>query len=196
MPLISRDSNGFERVVYAEVLIPDVPTAFGDVHTVESIKNFAYGFAKSGYEVDIEHAKETAEDKFTIVESFIAREYDTDFVPNSWVVGALITDDELWQEVIDGTINGFSYQALVKFTEIEMEVPEFQTITGATEPDLIDRHVHDYIVVLDSDFKPIYGGTSESNGHTHSISKAVSTDSKFNHTHRYNFIDQIPKETT
>lgn len=195
MPIVKRDLNGFERLVFAEVLVPNVPTGFGDLHTLESIKDFAYRFAKDGYSVDIEHAQDTAEEEFAIVESFIAREGDTEFTPGAWVVGALIFDDNLWQDVIEGKINGFSYQAEVKSSEVEIVVPEYQTIFGVTEPDPIDNHIHDYFVIIDSDYKPIMGGTSEANSHTHTIAKPVTTEDRFNHNHRYNFIQNIPQET-
>jgi hypothetical protein len=144
MKFLSKDSAGFERVVYAELLVPDVPTGFGDFHTKESIRNFAYGFAREGYGLDIGHAEETAEDKFSVVEFFIAREGDPDFMEGALVLGAQIHDDLLWQDIVDGKINGFSYEATVAFSDVAIEVPENQVVIGLTEPDLLDGHQHSF----------------------------------------------------
>lgn len=194
MNFLTKDSSGFERVVYAELLVPGVPTGFGDFHTEESIRNFAYGFARTDYGLDINHSEETAEDKFAIVEYFVARESDPDFTPGALVLGAQILDDSLWQDIVDGKINGFSYKANVSCDQVDIAVPESQIVVGRTEPDILDGHVHDFLVILDSSYTPVLGATGETNGHTHTISTTIVTDSVFSHNHRYDFLGNTSYE--
>lgn len=180
--------DDYERVVFAEVLIPDQMDVFGDFHTKESVKNFAYGFMKQGFGIEATHNSVDRSDSLKVVESFLAREGDPDFIVGSWVVGLYIEDDVIWEGVLDGTYNGFSYQALVSAVYVDMVMPNDVVRVGVTEPSLEDGHVHDYIVILDDDGRAIVGGTSETNGHMHKIRTHTLTEEAAGHVHIYNFV--------
>lgn len=193
---ILRDSDGFERIVLAEVLIPDTVNVYGDFHTKDSVKQFAYSFAESGFGVDIEHDNIDRTGPLLAVESFIARPGDPDFIEGSWVIGVLIRDDNIWNDVLSGEINGFSYEALVKFVQVIIDLPIVKVISGVTEPDIYDGHTHKYVVILDDDGRVISGGTDEVNGHDHVIMVHTSTELSQSHRHIFNVLsgDSVEEE--
>lgn len=194
--ILKRDDGSYERVVMAEVLIPDTPNVYGDIYTREAIKEFVYEFAKQGYGIDIEHSEIDVQgsDSVVVVESFIARAGDPDFIEGSWVVGMLILDDDLWQDVLDGNINGYSYQALCQMQPVIIENLRNRQIVGVTEPDLEDGHTHDYLVIVDALNRPISGGTGVTNGHSHRISTHTVTDEAAGHVHRFQTIPDDGEE--
>jgi hypothetical protein len=186
--MIRKDEEGFERIVFAEVLLPDVDNTHGDFHTEASVREFAYGFMLNGFGYNLEHIEDyDLEGKVHLIESFIAREGDKDFIAGAWVVGLYVEDDALWDMVLAGEVNGFSYEAMVYRQPVDMEVPIRRFAQGETQPDPFDGHTHTFAVVLDDNERPILGGTSESNGHTHTISRHTYTDESFEHTHIFNY---------
>lgn len=190
-PANVKRADQFERVVFSELLIPNTPNSYGDITSEASIRDFAYQFAIQGYGMDINHDKvDVGGVKCVVVESFIARPGDPDFIVGSWVIGVKILDDALWDDIMNGNINGFSYQADVWMQEILLENLRNRTVTGVTEPDLYDGHTHTYAVVLDPLNKPISGGTGITNGHSHNIRNATFTTATDGHRHRYQVIQK------
>lgn len=185
---IRKDEDGFERMVFGEVLVPETLDTYGDYHTRQSIREFAYAFMVHGFGIDREHDNNDISDKAFVVESFIARDGDPDFIPGAWVVGMYIADDETWDQVRNHELNGYSYEALVKALEIEIEMPVVSVATGFTEPDLEDGHIHPYIVFFDAEGKIIAGGTTEVDGHSHPIRRHTFTQEGNFHIHIYNFL--------
>lgn len=186
--LIQKDEQGFERIVFAEVLLPDTPNTHGDIHTMESIREFAYGFMINGFAIDVDHDNEARQDIY-ILESFIAREGDTTFVEGSWVVAMYVENDEIWQDVLDGEITGYSWEAFINTLPVEVQMADSSTRFGNTEADPYDGHTHEYFVWVDLYGVPTFGGTTESNGHTHTISGNVRTDVSFSHRHIINIVE-------
>ena len=184
------DSDGFERIVFGEVLIPDEPNVFGDFHTRQSVREFAYGFMLNGFGINHEHDTPDISDEVSIIETFIAREGDPTFIVGSWVLGVFVGKDEVWQAILDGEVNGFSYEAMVKFFALDLIVPNETTRYGVTEPALSDGHEHGFFVLLDRDGRVITGGTTWDEGHAHPISQHTFTDAGGfdSHTHIFNVI--------
>lgn len=185
--LIVRDEEGFERIVFAEVLIPDVPNTYGDFHTKASVREFAYGFMMNGFGIDLDHNNDDVSDSVFVIESFVARANDPEFQEGAWVIGIHVADDAIWEKVLSGELNGFSYEADVFRKTAELEVPVRRFAEGVTQPDPIDGHQHEFAVMLSDDERPLIGGTSVVNGHSHTISKHTTTDSAFEHTHIFNY---------
>lgn len=180
--------NEYERIVFAEVLIPDTLNVYGDFHTKESVKEFAYGFMKQGFGFEVEHNEIDRTGDLLVVESFIARTGDPDFIEGAWVVATYVADDALWDGILDGQYNGYSYTALVNYLDIDMVMPIDKIRVGTTEADLDDGHSHDFVVVLDDDGRVIAGGTNEVDGHMHAIRSHTFTEAANGHMHIYNFI--------
>lgn len=176
----------WEQVVFAEVLVPDTPNTWGDVYTPAAIKEFCYEFARQGYGIDVNHDNN---DITTIgayvVETFIARLGDPDFIEGSWVVGMKIVDDKVWADILSGEINGYSYEALVMFLPIIFEITSPRTVEGVTAADPVDGHTHVFAIVLDSANTVVAGGTGETDGHSHNISTHTITDEADGHVHRF-----------
>lgn len=185
--VITKDADGFERIVFGEILIPDQPNVYGDYHSRESVREFAYAFAKHGFGLNVEHDNPDIlpDGRVTVVESFVARSGDPDFIVGSWVLGVWIHDDEIWNAVLDGKINGFSYEAMVRFFELDLLVPEQTTQYGRTKPDFMDGHDHGFFVLLDDAGRVVGGGTTESQGHRHFIEHHTFTEKADDHVHVY-----------
>lgn len=193
------DATELERVIMAELLIPDVPNTYGDIYTRESISEFMVEFARRGYGIDIDHDNEDVRnEKLIVVESFLARKGDPDFIEGSWVVGMKVLDDDLWEQVQAGKYNGFSYEALVEMLPVELQHLRNRQVVGVTSPAL-DGHVHEFLVLLDPLNRPISGATGVSRGHSHTISYHTVTDPHTDlfgngHMHRYHVVKPEQEE--
>lgn len=180
-----------KQIVYAEVFAPGVIDSQGDFMTKSEIELMAWRFMAQGRitKVDTEH--NLKENGSLVIESFVAREGDPDFIPGSWVVGVHIPDPELWEQVKKGELNGFSLQGAGQRTEkvLEIEIPDDGIIKGDTEES--EDHSHYYIVQFDSDGRFLGGETSVVNGHKHSITKGTATEKVAGHSHRYSFMEFI-----
>lgn len=187
-----RDGEEWERVVFAEVLIPEVANVFGDYWSAPAIRECAYEFMRVGFGIDVEHDNVDVSQKGTggsyMVESFIARPGDPDFIVGAWVVGTKIVDDDMWDRVLNNEINGYSYEALVNFMPALLAISDDGNRIGFTEPDIEDGHVHAFVVLVDENNRPLSGGTEEVNGHSHTITTHTVTDEADGHTHRFNLV--------
>ena len=105
-----KKSDNKKQIVFGEVYVPDVRDTDGEFMTAETIEKMAHNFLanKKNFEISKSHDGNT--DKGCVVESFIAREGDPDFIPGSWVIGVHIPDVEIWKQVEDGTLTGFSIE--------------------------------------------------------------------------------------
>ena len=191
--VIQRRGEGiaFEQVVMGEVLIPMVPNTWGDLYTKEAIVEFCYEFARQGYGIDIDHDQVDVNGTHAyVVESFIARAGDPDFIEGSWVVGMKIPDPETWQKVLTGELAGYSFEALCAMEPVYFQNLRNRQIVGVTEPDPVDGHTHPYVVITDIFNRPIEGSTGETDGHvhkilTHTITEDAETSSGDLHAHRF-----------
>lgn len=187
--VVLREDKSWEQVAYAEVLVPDVVNNFGDVYTREAIVQFVQEFARQGYGLDIDHDQvDVSGSAYYVVESFVARPGDPDFIEGSWVVGVKVVDPELWAKVLSGEINGFSYEATVEMTPVIFTATEGLQASGTTSCDPVDGHCHDYLVILDALSNPVAGATSETNGHSHRIVSHTTTEVAEGHNHRYQVV--------
>lgn len=200
--VIQRRGEGidFQQVVMGEVLIPMVPNTWGDIYTHEAIVEFCYEFARRGYGIDIDHDQEDVTGTHAyVVESFIARAGDPDFIEGSWVVGMKIPDADTWQRVLSGDLNGYSFEALCNMEAISFQNLKNRQIVGETEPDPVDGHRHPYVVICDIFNRPIEGSTGVVDGHdhkilTHTITEDAETSSGDLHAHRFQTVVATAKE--
>lgn len=181
------DDEGYQRIVYAEVLIPDVPNTAGDFHTKQMVREFAHGFMVAGFDLDVDHDNVVRQD-LKVVESFIARDDDPDFIPGSWVVGVYVGDDEVWEQIRRGEINGYSWEGWVKAIQAEVEMLADVSRYGRTEADMGDGHTHEFVAIVDDDGRVVAGGTTEVNGHSHTIRSHTFTEKTDGHSHIFNII--------
>jgi hypothetical protein len=187
-----QDAVAEERLVFAEVYAPDRPDSDQEFMRAEDIKQMAYNFMRKSEMglIDVNHDNQVVEG-CTVVESFIARKGDPDFIEGSWVVGVHIPDDTVWEQVKKGEINGFSLQALVEgdVEMVEVDIPD--QITGMTSK--TEGHYHRYIVQYDAQGR-FRGGTTSpgDDGHVHQIKRGTFTEkAEDGHTHRFVTVDAV-----
>lgn len=179
-----------QQLVYGEVYAPMVPDAHGDYMRGEAIQEMAHQFLKDLRltKIDMEH--DELESGAYVVESFIARNEDPDFIPGSWVIGVHVPDQEQWQLVKSGKLNGFSFSGMgfKKKTEVVLDVPE--EITGMTST--VEGHAHTFTVRYGADGSFLGGETSPAeDGHVHKITSGTITSMVEGHQHRFSFVEGV-----
>jgi len=188
------------QIVYAEVYVPMVPDSQGDFMIASEIERIAHDFMKNGNvnRIDVNHSLE--ESGSYVIESFVARKDDPDFVFQAWVMGVHIPDPNIWAMVKDGRLNGFSmygHGIRVERT-IELEIPDSGVIKGATEHDRdqgTGSHYHEFTVKFDVTGKFLGGETGSAIGsgdqHVHSVHKGTATEQSSGHSHRFSFVESV-----
>lgn len=178
------------QIVWAEVYAPDIPDSQGDFMSAETIQNMAYDFMKGlrGHNIDVGHSQELTGSY--LVESFIARDGDPVFIPNSWVVGVKVPDPAIWELIKSGKLNGFSLDGTgVKVpTKLEYSIPD--ALIGTTSED--QGHSHSFSVKYAEDGSFIGGQTSAGkDGHVHKILRGTATEEAggIPHSHRFSVVE-------
>lgn len=179
-----------QRIVYAEVYAPNRPDVHGEFMTAEDIREMAHGFlaSKRVDQVDTQHDNKVTSG-VTVVESFIARDDDPDFIAGSWVVGVHVDDDDLWEKVKKGELNSFSVEALVIKEEVEVEIEIPEKVTGTTTE--ADGHSHTFEVAYDDQGNLKGGRTNVVDGHMHVIKTGTVTEISKGHRHKFSAVDDI-----
>lgn len=190
-----KKSDDKKRIVFAEVYAPDRPDSDNEFMRADEIEKMAYGFMKTMKldAIDHQHSQNEADAVgCVVVESFIARKGDPDFIEGAWVVGMYIGNDELWAKVEKGEINGFSMEATVfkDKQDVEMDVPD--SLTGKTLKEDASDHAHDFVVNYattgEGALQFVGGRTSvHTDGHFHVIKSGTVTEVAGSNQHRHRF---------
>lgn len=179
-----------QRLVFAEVYAPNRPDSDGEYMTATEIQKMAHEFARKCRmgQVDVMHDNQTVPG-VSIVESFIAREGDPDFLAGSWVVGVHVDNDDVWQAIKDEKINGFSMEALVmrEPKEVEIEIPP--VVSGSTTKS--EGHEHRFYVTYDDNGTFLGGRTDVVDGHFHIIKAGTVTELSHDHRHKFSAVDDL-----
>lgn len=182
-----------KQIVYGEVYAPGIPDTDGEFMVAETIEKMAHEFMRNMRlnQVDTNHNNEVVE-RACVIESFVARENDPDFIPGSWVVGVHIPDEQVWDMIEKQEINGFSLEALVKKRKstVTMEIPA--VLSGMT--DVCKDHDHEFFVSYDDDGNFLGGKTSVNMGHSHLIKRGTVTEDADSHNHRFSYMELIHGE--
>jgi len=182
-----------KRIVWAEVYVPNVPDSDGDFMDHEGVEKAAYQFMMdlNLKKIDVQHSNDLVPGA-SVVESFIARKGDPDFIEGSWVVGVHIPDDATWSQIKKGEINGFSLEALVKGEHVDIEVEIPPVLTGRTsKSEGFDSHEHTFYVTYDPTGNLVGGRTDVVGGHSHIIKRGTLTEVASGHDHRFSFIEGL-----
>ena len=186
-------SEGRElRIVWAEVYLPDVPDTDGDYMDAETIQKMAHDFMRNLAlkNIDVMHDGNFI-DGAGVVESFIARKGDPDFIEGAWVVGVHVADDETWKKIKNQELNAFSLEAITKQrpAQIEMEIPP--VISGITTKN--EDHEHEYFVTYGPNGEFLGGQTNVIDGHKHLIKRGTVTEEGGDpkHWHRFSYMDEL-----
>lgn len=178
-----------QQIVWGEVYVPDVPDSQNDFMTAASIREMAYRFMQKGDMFAIDTGHDQEKNGSYIVESFIARDGDPNFIPGSWVLGVKVEDPEKWAMVKSGELNGFSVdgRAMQEDVVLVIDVPE--VITGRTTSSV--DHDHEFYVRFGEDGK-INGYTDPGpDGFSHKILRGTMTEEANGHSHLFSFAELI-----
>ena len=183
-----------KQLAYGEVYIPMVPDSQGDFMTAAEIEKMAHEFMMDGLlrGVDTEHDLE--DNGSVVVESFIARKGDPDFIEGSWVAAVKVTD-ELWPLVKSGELGGFSMYGKGERvpTYITIEVPDNGIVKGETDES--SDHSHVFELRFDEAGNFLGGKTNTVDGHYHDIKKGTVTEDAGEgddkHRHRFSFVEAL-----
>lgn len=179
------------QMVWGEVYAPNFPDSQGDFMTPDTIRKMAHDFMKSGNLDSVDTNHDQKKNGSLVVESFIARDNDPDFIPGSWVVGIHIPEPTVWQLVKSGELNGFSMEGRGVRVDKEIEVYMPELLTGETMAH-DDGHIHSFYVKFDDNGKFLGGYTGPGpDGHSHVITKGTRTDDASGHTHRFSFVEGV-----
>lgn len=118
------------QVVTGIVMDPVNVDSFGNkIPDAELIERIAFGFMESFQRVGTDHARETKDgptlvnQQLVVVESFIARteqKIGNAVVPQgAWVLSVRVLDDQVWERVRSGELNGFSLEGVFVRVKIE-----------------------------------------------------------------------------
>lgn len=112
--------------------------------SADEIERAVYKFMREGrtMKVNIEHSQDQEEiDGIWMIESFILSEnhrigypqFD-DIEPGSWVVSYKVDNDDVWNDIKDGKLRGFSIQANGKLVMSEYyDIKEYNTLSNFIE---------------------------------------------------------------
>ena len=179
------------RIVWGEVYAPGFPDSQGDFMTEETVRNMSYNFMKKQALTSIDTNHNREENGSVIVESFIARDDDSIFIPGSWVIGVHVPEDDVWSMVKSGELNGFSIDGhgVRVDTVLEMNIPDI--LVGETDSG-DDGHTHTFYVKFDPKGKFLGGETDgATDGHRHKIKMGTTTEETLGHTHRFSFVEGV-----
>lgn len=175
-----------QQIVYGVVYSPNHIDTDWETMTAEEIQKMAWDFLanKESDKIDVQH--DLIESGCVVVESFIARPGDPDFPEGSWVLGVKCTD-EVWKQVKDGDLNGYSFYGSVTKYPAKVLIEVAKQITGITEKstiDIIPFHEHTFIINFDAKGGIVSGKTDNVLGHSHKIKRGTATEVELDHSHR------------
>jgi hypothetical protein len=190
-----KKTNEELQVVVSEVYAPNMLDSQGDFMTAEEICAMAYDFMINGKTdmVDVNHDNKLY--GCYVVESFIAREDDSIFIPGSWVVGIYVPDPNLWNAIKNGDLDGFSMEAeCFRKKDVEFEMDSTLALKGHCES-CPDGRTHQFAIKVSKSGEFLGGVTSADpvDGHFHTITHGEYTDETNGHTHKYSHAEEVFK---
>ena len=123
---------GDERFVFGIVLEPEVVDAQGDIYSAEEIRQAAHRFMEEFGGLGLMH-QVRVNDQVKVLESYLAPiDFELGGVSvrkGTWLLGVHVVSDELWGQVKDGTLSGFSIGGTARRVP-EAIAPDSADVTG------------------------------------------------------------------
>ena len=111
IPLIKGIDPDDERYVLGVVLAPEAVDAQGDIYSAEEIRSSAHRFMEEFGGLGVMH-RLRVNDQVKVLESYLAPSDftigDITVAKGTWLLAVRILADELWEQVKDGQLTGFS----------------------------------------------------------------------------------------
>jgi DNA adenine methylase len=100
-----------ERFVLGVVLEPETEDAQGDIYSADEVRKAAHRFLEEFGGVGLMHQMRV-NDQVKIVESYVAPDGfsmgQSTVKPGTWLIGVHVLSDDIWSQVKDGSLTGFS----------------------------------------------------------------------------------------
>jgi hypothetical protein len=178
-----------KKLVYAPVYSPLRVDTDGEAMVPEEVEKMAHEFMLNGRFDCIDVGHDRVKSGCRVVESFIARQGDPHFAEGEWVLGVRILRDDLWQKVLKGELNGFSFGSNNVPTRTRYVVDLLQPVVGSgstekSEGGPLPPHEHEVIIEFAADSSVVATHTGEALGHTHRVIRATATEQELDHSHR------------
>ena len=158
----------------------------GETMTVDDVQKACWNFLAQRKEKNIDIQHDWQESGCYVVESYMTEKDDPNFPENSWVMAVKCTD-EIFEKVVSGDLNGFSFGGYSEKFVQRVMIEVAKQIIGETNEnlnkDVIPSHKHTYIIWYDNDGKIVKGTTDTVEGHLHTISYGTATDKSVSHSH-------------
>ena len=192
MPTLIKKTDAYEQIVYGEVYAPNKPDSHGAMMLPADVRKMAHRFLR---DVVLARSIDVMHDNKAItaypVESFIAcADHPDGYTEGAWVVGVKIEDPTIWEQVLKGDLNGFSFEAYVTRAATVATVSVLPHYIGVTEAEA--GHDHIFFVEINADGRVVGGRTAAGpDGHIHEIKRASATEDAFTagskeaHSHRF-----------
>jgi hypothetical protein len=174
--------NEEKRIVYGVVYTPNMLDSLKGFTDKEEIEKLAYRFMSLDLTKVIDTQHDNIPNGCYPVESFIARDKDENFPEGSWVLAVKVTDEDIWNNILQGKFNGYSMEILTKVKPYTIKYSNFNNYVGKTEDN--KTHSHYYYLEFDSQGRILRGRTSEDDGHFHEVKTNSTTQVANNHSHR------------
>lgn len=115
--------DAYKRIVSGPVLVPNLkiyrnePTEHYVFYDEETIIKSAQLFFKNGMKFNLQHT--TKELPIEIFESYLTKEDNEwlDLPKNTWIVSAKVKSDEVFNNILEGSLKGFSFQGLFSYSD-------------------------------------------------------------------------------
>lgn len=178
-----------QRIVLAPVYTPMRVDTDNEAMTAAEIEKMAYAFMESGHWEAIHTNHDGIKNGCRVVESFVARKGDPDFIEGEWVLGLRITNDQIWSKVLKGELNGFSWGTSKTPTYTPVIVQLLHPVEGigttkeASTEDM-EEHMHGVKVQFDEFANVVPTYTEVVMNHAHLILKGTATEEAAAHSHR------------
>lgn len=175
-----------KQLLWGVVYPPNIVDSQGEAMTKEEIEKAAYNFMKKGHLDKIDIGHNFKESGSCIVENFIARKEDPDFPEGSWVMAVWCPDD-VWQQVKDNELNGFSFAgtAKQKRARVMLEVAKEEVCeTSENTDDVLPKHKHLCLLRYDVNGRVVSGCTDNVIGHSHEVKAGTAVEKSLGHGHR------------
>ena len=178
-----------ELLVYGEVYVPYRLDTDNEYMTPEEIQKAAYAFMGNSEmgNVDTDHSFEKG--KEVIVENYIAKDGDEEFIPGSWIAVGLVTDPERIQMVKDGKLNGWSMAGSADKIPRTVKVTALKSAPVETEMSTSEAHIphtHTFKIEFDEHGHVKPSKTEMNEGHAHTVIMTTATEPVNGHAHRFN----------
>lgn len=123
--LTKADSTEEERFVLGVVLEPEVEDTQKDIYSAEEIRKSAHNYMLKHQHIGLQH-NGVIDDRIKILESYLA---PCDFMleeqkitKGTWLLGARVLDDQLWESVKKGELTGWSIGGDAVRTEVSTSI--------------------------------------------------------------------------